>query len=113
MENRQAPSGRKNSSHAVSLALRAGPVLLLVFFVDLDAQRLEKLQILIADLEFGVGAEGGDQGSLVGGVFALLADADGGFEDEENVVAAFLDAGHDSAKRSTSLCPILNRTETR
>ena len=57
MENRQAPSGRKNSSHAVSLALRAGPVLLLVFFVDLDAQRLEKLQILIADLEFGVGAE--------------------------------------------------------
>ena len=27
-------------------------------------------------------------------MFALLADADGGFEDEKNVVAAFLDAGN-------------------
>ena len=28
-------------------------------------------------------------------LFALLADADGGFEDQKNVVAAFLDAGDD------------------
>ena len=55
----------------------------------------EKLQILIADLEFGIGAESGDQGSLVAGVFALFADADRGFEDEENIVAAFLNAGND------------------
>ena len=41
----------------------------------------------------------GDQGSLVGGVFALLADADGGFENQKNVVAAFLDAGHDFGDR--------------
>src|ERR1700675_195642 len=71
-----------------------GHALLVVHVVDLDAQRLEKLQILIADLEFGIGAEGGDQGSLVGSVFALLADADGGFENEENVVATFLDTGN-------------------
>src|SRR4029077_11225646 len=58
-----------------------------------------KFQILIADLEFGVGAEGGNQGSLVGGVLALLADANGGFENEENVVAAFLDAGNDFGDR--------------
>src|SRR5208283_4774680 len=44
---------------------------------------------------FRVGAEGGDQRSLVSGVFALLADADGGFENQENVVAAFFDAGND------------------
>src|SRR6202521_3283755 len=77
----------------------AGDALLVVSVVDLDAQRLEKLQILIADLEFSIRAEGGDQGSLVGGVFALLADADGGFENEENVVAAFLDAGNDFGDR--------------
>lgn len=73
--------------------------LVVVFFVNLDAEGLEKLQILIADLELGIGAEGGDQGSLVGGVFALLADADGGFENEENVVAAFLDTGNDFGDR--------------
>src|ERR1700675_5159205 len=81
------------------LASLRGHALLVVCVVDLDAQRLEKLQILIADLEFSIRAEGGDQGSLVGGVFALLADADGGFENEENVVAAFLDPGNDFGDR--------------
>ena len=36
---------------------------------------------------------------LVGRVFALLADANRGFEDEKNVVAAFLDAGNDFGDR--------------
>src|SRR6266436_409469 len=75
-----------------------GHALVVVCVVDLDAEGLKKLQILIADLEFCIGAEGGDQGSLVG-VFPLLADADGGFEDEENVVATFLDAGNDFGDR--------------
>jgi hypothetical protein len=74
-------------------------MLLVAFVVDLDAERLEKFKILIADLELGIGAEGRYQGSLVGGVFALLADADGGFENEENVVAAFLDTGNDFGDR--------------
>ena len=30
------------------------------FLVELDAERLEELQILVADLEFRVGAEGGN-----------------------------------------------------
>ena len=63
--------------------------------LDLDAQRLQELQVLIADLEFGIAGERGDQGSLVSGFLAGLADADGGFEDQENVVAAFLDFGND------------------
>jgi hypothetical protein len=53
--------------------------LLIVLFIELDAEGFEELQILIADLEFGIGAKGRYQGSLVGGVFALLADADGCF----------------------------------
>jgi hypothetical protein len=68
--------------------------LLFVGVVNLDAQRLEKFQILIADLEFRIRTEGGDQGSLVGGALALFADADGGFENKKNIVAAFLDAGN-------------------
>ena len=35
----------------------------------------------------------GNQRSLVGRLLALLADADGGFEDQEDVVSAFFDAG--------------------
>jgi len=69
--------------------------------VELDAERFEKLQILIADFELGIGAERacGDQGGVVGRVFALLADADGCFENEEDVVAAFLDARYDFRDR--------------
>jgi len=67
--------------------------LLLFFFLDLDAEGLQELEILVADFEFGVGGESSDEGSLVGGFLALLADADGGFEDQENVVAALFDAG--------------------
>jgi hypothetical protein len=75
--------------------------LFFLFFVELDAERLEKLEILIADLEFGIGAERacGNQGSVVGAVFSLFADADGGFEDEEDVVAAFFDSGDDLGDR--------------
>src|SRR6266853_6994913 len=76
-----------------------GHALFVVCVVDLDAEGLEKLQVLVADLEFCIGAESGDEGSLVGGVFALLADADGGFENEENVIATFLDAGNDFGDR--------------
>jgi hypothetical protein len=65
------------------------------FFFDLDAEGFEELEVLVADFEFGVGGEGGDERSLVGGFLALLADADGGFEDQEDVVTAFLDAGDD------------------
>jgi len=65
------------------------------FFLDLDAEGLQELEILVADFEFGVGGESSDEGSLVGGFLALLADADGGFEDQENVVAALFDAGDD------------------
>src|ERR1019366_5741228 len=75
------------------------PTPLVFFFFDLDSKGLEKLQILIANLQLGIGAERGDQRSLVGSVFALLADPYRSFENEENVVAAFLDAGHDFGDR--------------
>jgi hypothetical protein len=67
----------------------------LFFFFDFDAEGFQEFEILVADFEFGVGGESSDQGSLVGGFFALLADADGSFEDQKNVVAAFFDAGDD------------------
>ena len=38
--------------------LGASPVLLVLLLVQFDAQRFQKLQVLIADLEVGVGAEG-------------------------------------------------------
>ena len=70
--------------------------LFFVFFVfNLDAQGFQKLQVLVADLEFRVGTEGGDKRSLIGRVFALLADANGGLKYKENVVAAFFNAGND------------------
>ena len=65
----------------------------LFFFFDLDAEGFQELEIGVADFEFRIGRERGDEGSLVGGFFTLLADADGGFEDQENIVAAFFDAG--------------------
>jgi hypothetical protein len=70
-------------------------IVFLFFFFDFDAEGFEEFEILVADFEFGVGGEGGDEGSLVRGFFALLADADGGFEDQENVIAAVFDAGDD------------------
>jgi len=71
---------------------------------SLNAERFEKLQILIADFELGIGAERacGDQGGVVGRVFALFADADGCFENEEDVVTAFLDARYDFRDRFES-----------
>lgn len=66
-----------------------------LFFFDFNAKRLQKFQVLVADLELGVGAEGGNQGSFVAAGHALFADADGGFEDEKNIVATFFYAGHD------------------
>ena len=96
---REVRVAHPNPTAQTYVAKLTRPILLLVFFADLDAERLEKLHILIADLEFGIAAEGGDQGSLVRGVLALFADADGSFENQENVVAAFLDAGNDLGDR--------------
>ena len=80
-------SGRRTAEAAVLHGL--------FFFLDFDTERFEELEILIVDFEFGIGGESGDQGSLVGGFFALLAHADGGFEHQKNVVTAFFDAGDD------------------
>jgi hypothetical protein len=44
-------------SAAPKRAFQVSLTLLVVCLVQLDAQRLEKLQILIADLEFGIGIE--------------------------------------------------------
>src|SRR5229473_2770809 len=67
----------------------------LFFFFDLDPERLQELEIRVVDFEFGVGGKRGDERGFVRRFFALLADADGGFEDQENIVAALLDAGDD------------------
>ena len=77
--------------------LYIGPIsgLLLFFLFDSDAEGFQELHVLIADFEFGIGRQSGNEGSLVGGFFALLADADGSFENQENVVATLLDAGDD------------------
>jgi hypothetical protein len=69
--------------------------LALFFFFDFDAKRFQELEIRVIDFEFGVSGESGDEGSFVGGFFALLADTDGGFEDQENIVTALFDAGDD------------------
>src|SRR5580700_10267591 len=53
----------------------------LFFFLDLDTQRFEKLEILIVDLEFGICRQSGDQRRLVGGFLALLANPNGGLKD--------------------------------
>src|ERR1700680_4831464 len=53
----------------------------LFFFLDLDTQRFEKLEILIVDLEFGICGQSGDQRRLVGGFLALLANPNGGLKD--------------------------------
>jgi hypothetical protein len=68
---------------------------LFIFFVDLDAERFQKLQILIADLEFRIGRKRSDKGCFVCGFIALLAHPDGSFKDQENIVSTFFDAGHD------------------
>ena len=65
----------------------------MLVFVNFDAKRFQKLEILVVDFEFGISGESGDEGGFVGGFFALFTYADGGFEDEENIIAAFFDAG--------------------
>ena len=67
----------------------------LLFFFYFDAQGFQEFEIGVVDFEFRIGGESGDEGSFVGRFFALLADADGGFEDKENVVAALFDARDD------------------
>ncbi len=88
-------SGRSLFDSCSGQARRLSLHVFIFFFFDFDAEGFEELEILVADFEFGIGGEGGDERSLVGGFFALLADADGGFEDQEDVVAAFFDAGDD------------------
>jgi hypothetical protein len=80
-----APAGTAEAALSTSLSF--------FLFFDLDAERFQELQILIADFELGIGGQSGDEGSFVGGFFALLADADGGFENQENIVTALFDAG--------------------
>jgi hypothetical protein len=53
-------------------------------FVDFDAQRLQELEVLIVDLERGICSERGYEGCLVVRFLALLTDADGSFEHEED-----------------------------
>jgi hypothetical protein len=64
------------------------------FFFDLDAERFQELQILVADFEFWIRGKRGNQGSLVRGLFALLAHSDGGFKNEEDVISAVFDPGN-------------------
>lgn len=66
--------------------------LMLFFFFDLNAERFEELQVLIVDFEFRIGGKSGNQGSLVGGFLTLFTHADGGFEDQENIIAALFNA---------------------
>ena len=61
--------------------------------IDSDAQRLQELYILIIDFELGFGAERTYQGTFVGSLLALLAEADRGFENQENIVTTILDSG--------------------
>ena len=75
-------------------------VFVVLFFLDFDAERLQELQILVVDLEFGIRRQGGNQRSLVWRFLALLADPDGGFEDQEDVVSTFLDAGDNLDRKS-------------
>ena len=67
----------------------------LFFFLDFDTEGFEELEILIVDFEFGIGGESGDEGSLVGGFLALLADADGGFQDQKDIVPALFNTRDD------------------
>jgi len=67
----------------------------LFFFLDLDAEGLQELEVLVVDLEFRIGRESGDQRCLVGGFFALLAHPNGGFKNEKNIVTTLLDARDD------------------
>src|SRR5580704_7333727 len=62
--------------------------------LDLDAQRLEELEVLIANLEFS-----GHQGRLFARLLARLADSDSGFQHQENIVPAFFDSGNDIGNR--------------
>src|ERR1017187_6013602 len=86
----------------LSLAKRLSAFWLLVFvrlvcvvllFFNLNAQRLQEFEILVADLELRIRRQRGDERGFIGRFFALLADADGSFEDQEDVVATLLDAG--------------------
>jgi len=86
----------RHSPRAARLEPRACSLLdFFLFFLNLDPQRFQEFQVLIADFKLWVGTERGDEGSLVAAGDALLADPDGGFEDEENIVAAFLDSAGD------------------
>lgn len=58
--------------------------------LNLDAQRLEELQILIADLEFS-----GHQRRLFAGLLTRLADPDRGFQHQKDIVSALFDSGND------------------
>jgi hypothetical protein len=80
------PLGSKNLSNSKECPL--GHV-----FVDLNAEGFEKFEVLIADFQLRIAGESSDERSFVGGFFALFADPNGGFEDEEDVIAVIFDSG--------------------
>src|SRR5579872_246393 len=89
------PVGYRAKSVKQRMGDRAGARLFLFFFFYFDAEGFEKFQILIADFELGIGGKSGYQRSLVGRLLALLAHADGSFEDQENIVTALFNARDD------------------
>jgi hypothetical protein len=58
--------------------------------LNLDAQRLEELEVLIADLELRR-----HQRRLFARLLARLADSDRGFQHQKDIVTAFFDSGND------------------
>src|SRR5438105_2679379 len=62
---------------------------------DLDSQGLQELEILLADFEIRIAGQGSDHRGFVAGFFAGTADANCGFEHQENIVTAIFDPGDD------------------
>src|SRR5215472_2536249 len=62
-------------------------------FVDLDAQGLKELQVLVVDFKGGIAGQGGYQLRLVGRLFSLLAHPNGGFQYQEDVVSTLFYPG--------------------
>ena len=56
----------------------------------LYAERFQELNVLIADLQFGIAGQGGDHGALVR-LLTRAADADRGFEYQEDIVTTVFD----------------------
>lgn len=66
-----------------------------LFFFDFDAEGFQELEVWSLTLNSGLVERVVTREVLSALFFALLADADGGLENEKNIVAAFFDAGDD------------------